>query len=69
MDKDVVGKCHTAKVQRTPTGIPLGACIAIGAEYLTFVDPDTKYLEIKMRPCAGALHITIEAAEVEVMEA
>ncbi len=56
-------KPNLAKAQRTPTGVLLGAAIAIGDTDLPFVGPDVEYLEVNMRPCAAALHITVTVAE------
>ncbi len=56
-------KRHLVKAQRTPTGVPLGASIVIADTDLPFVGPDVKYLEVKMCPCAAALHITVTVAE------
>ncbi len=58
-----VRKPYITKAQRTRFGMLLGACIAIADTDLPFVGPDVKYLEVKMCPCATALHITVTVAE------
>lgn len=47
------------KLQRSPTGSILGACLMVGAEDLSFVDSDTEYLTITKRPTENGLILEI----------
>lgn len=48
------------RVQRTASGILLGAAIAIGASDLPFVDPDTEWIRIEKTLSDNELTITIK---------
>lgn len=54
-------KTFRAKVQRTPAGAVLGACLMIGADDLTFVDSTTEWLTIETKPSGDGLILTIRA--------
>ena len=43
------------KVQRTRDGLFLGACIAIGADDLPFVSPETEWLSVEKRTAENSL--------------
>ena len=58
-------KRFRAKFQRNPAGAGLAACLAIGAEDLSFVDSGTEWLTIKKTKTENGLIIEI-GAEVPV---
>lgn len=51
------------KVQRTPQGDMLGACVVIGASALRFVDHAVEWLKIESRVAENELLIRITAEE------
>ena len=52
-------KTFRAKVQRSPNGAKLGACLMIGADDLAFVEPGTEWLTIKKIRTESGLIIEI----------
>ncbi len=51
---------RTITVQRTKTGMLLGACIALSADDLTFVDSETEEIEIVTRQVKDGLIIEVK---------
>lgn len=49
----------TAKVQRTPNGMLLGACIALSADDIAFCDSSTKRLELQKKHVEDGIIIEI----------
>ena len=48
-----------ARVQRTPAGRRLGACVALSADDIAFVDSETEMLEIRKKQIDGGLILEI----------
>jgi len=55
-----MNRSNTAKVQRTKTGMLLGACIALSADDIAFVDSETEEIEIVKRRVKDGLIIEVK---------
>ena len=53
----------TAKVQRTPNGMLLGACIALSADDIAFVDSTVEFLEVHRKHSGDGVVLEIRRAE------
>lgn len=56
-------KTPCIKAQKTPSKKLLGACLSIGAEDLSFVDPEIEWLAISKKQTGDSLIITITGAK------
>ena len=56
------------RVQRTPAGGLLGACIALGADDIAFVDSTTEMLEIHKKQIDGGLILEIRGVDHDSCE-
>ena len=59
LESDSTSNLRRAKVQRSVAGHLLGACIAIGADDLSFVDSNTEWLMIEKKKIDDGLIIEI----------
>ena len=57
-----------ARIQRTPNGTLLSACIALGADDLVFVDSTTEILEIYKKQIDGGLILEIRSVDHDMCE-
>lgn len=63
MEELVMTTPNTAKVQRTPNGMLLGACIALSAKDIAFVDSTVEFLEIHRKHSEDGIVLEIKSTE------
>lgn len=63
LESDSIKGVPRVKVQRTRSGHDLGACLALSAADLTFVNAGTDWLTIEKKPIKGGLIVEIRGSE------